>query len=237
MPVHLHTAPGAVAPVVLLPGDPDRACRAAALLDGATCYNENRGLLGFTGGYAGRTVSVQTTGMGAPSAAIVAEELIMLGARVLIRTGTAGGATAAVRAGELVVATASVPLDGTTRTYLGGDPYAPVADFDVVAALTAACRTAEVPHHTGLIATGDALYAESAGSTALWAGRGVLAFEMEASAIFTVAALRRVRAGCVVLVTNVSGVHDRIEGPAYDQAEAAMLRVALAAAAGLANAR
>ncbi len=157
----------------------------------------------------------------------------MLGARVLIRTGTAGGATAAVRAGELVVATASVPLDGTTRAYLGGDPYAPVADYEVVAALAAACRAGDVSHHAGLIATGDALYAESEGSTARWAGRGVLAFEMEASAIFTVAALRRVRAGCVVLVTNVSGVHDRIEGPAYELAEAAMLRVALEAAANL----
>jgi purine-nucleoside phosphorylase len=234
MPVHIHAEPGAVAPVVLLPGDPNRARRIAALLDDATRYSENRGLIGFTGSYTGRPVSVQTTGMGAPTAAIVVEELIMLGARVLIRTGTAGGATAAVRAGDLVVATGSVPLDGTTRAYLRGDPYAPVPDFGVTAALIAACRDAGAPHHIGLIATGDALYAESEGSTALWAERGVLAFEMEASAIFTVATLRRVRAGCVVLVTNVSGVHDRIEGPGYDLAEATMLRVAVEAAAALA---
>ncbi len=75
MPLHIHAQPGAVAPVVLLPGDPGRSERIAGRLDGAACYNRNRGLLGFTGTTAGIPVSVQTTGMGAPSTAIVAEEL------------------------------------------------------------------------------------------------------------------------------------------------------------------
>jgi len=233
VPIHIHASPADLAPVVLLPGDPGRARRAAAMLDGARCYNENRGLLGFSGAYRGRPISVQTTGMGAPSAAIVAEELIQLGAGTLIRIGTAGGAAEQVGAGELVIATASVPLDGATRTYLGGDPYAPAADFAVVTALVQAANAARVAHHVGLIATGDALYAESPDHTRRWAERGVLAFEMEASVLFTVAALRRVRAGCLVVATNTAGALDWLEGEAYAAAETRLLRVALEAAAAL----
>jgi len=233
VPIHLHATADDLAPVVLLPGDPGRAQRAAALLDGARCYNENRGLLGFTGTFRGRKVSVQTSGMGAPSAAIVAEELVLLGAKMLIRVGTAGGAAERVRAGEIVIATASVPLDGTTRAYLDGDPYAPAADFGVVSALVGAAEAAQVAHHVGLIATGDALYAESPDHAARWAARGVLAFEMEASALFTVAALRGVRAGCIVVATNSAGSLDWLEGEAYRVAEARLLQVALEAAAAL----
>jgi purine-nucleoside phosphorylase len=229
MPVHILAAPADVAPVVILPGDPGRAQRCAALLDGARCYNENRGLLGFTGAYAGMPVSVQTTGMGAPSAAIVAEELAMLGARALIRAGTAGGGRG-VGVGELVVATASVPLDGTTAAYVGREPYAPAASFAVVAALAESCRHRDVRFHSGLICTNDALYAEDRDHGDRWIARGVLAFEMEASALFTVAALRGLDAGCIVVATNAAGVHDRLTGTAYAAAEDAMLRVALDAA-------
>jgi purine-nucleoside phosphorylase len=229
MPVHIHAQPGDVAPVVLLPGDPGRALRVAALLEDAVTYNENRGLIGITGNFRGTRLSVQTSGMGAPSAAIVAEELALLGAKVLIRIGTAGGAAPDVRAGELVVATGSVPLDGATRAYVGGEPYAPVAAFDVVTALAAACRAEGAACHVGLIATDDVLYAEHPLAADRWAARGVLAFEMEASVIFTVAALRSLRAGCLLVVTNGAGIHDRLAGPAYDAAEQCMLRVALAA--------
>lgn len=232
MPIHIHATPADLAPVVLLPGDPGRAQRLAALLEDARCYNQNRGLLGFSGSYCGRPVSVQTTGMGAPSAAIVAEELIQLGATTLIRVGTAGGA-GRVRAGDLVAATASVPLDGATRAYLDGEPYAPAADFAIVSALVRAAEVAGVAHHTGLIATGDALYAESPDHAARWAARGVLAFEMEASVLFTIAALRGVRAGCIVVVTNAGGSRDWLEGEAYAVAEARLLRVALDATTAL----
>ena len=97
MPIHVTAQPGDVAPVVLLPGDPGRAERIAARLDGAACYTRNRGLLGFTGRMGGVPVSVQTTGMGAPATAIVAEELLTLGTRVLVRVGICGGVGARVR--------------------------------------------------------------------------------------------------------------------------------------------
>src|SRR3990167_2278454 len=143
-PIHVRAAPGDVAPVVLLVGDPGRATRAAQSLDGARCYNEFRGLLGYTGTWQGTRVSVQTTGMGCPSAAIVCEEMAMLGARTLIRLGTCGAVQPHMRATDPVIAPAAVPLDGTTSDYLGGDPFAPAATFEIVQALVAAAKREQV---------------------------------------------------------------------------------------------
>ncbi len=233
MPVHIRAREGEVAPVVLLPGDPARARRAVERLDGARLYNEHRGLVGFTGTYRGAPVSVQTTMMGSPSAAIVCEELIALGARTLIRIGTCGAAAPHVQPKDLIIATASCPLEGTTAQYVDGDPYAPVASFRVVKALTEAAEAAGVRHHVGLIATEDALYTVREGWTERWAARGVLAQEMEASAIFTVAALRGVEAGCVLVASNRAGQHVRLPDEDLQPAIDAMIDIALEAAAQL----
>lgn len=233
MPVHLRAREGDVAPIVLLPGDPARARRAAERLEGARLYNEHRGLLGFTGTYRGTAVSIQTTMMGCPSAAIVCEELISLGAKVFIRIGTCGAAARHVEPKDLVIATASCPLDGTTAQYVDGDPYAPAASFRVVRALTEAAEAAGVRHHVGLIATEDALYTVREGWTDRWAARGVLAQEMEASAIFTVAALRSVEAGCVLVASNRAGQHLRLPDDELQPAIDAMIGVALEAAVRL----
>ena len=233
MPVHIRAEPDDVAPVVLLPGDPGRAQRVAEQFDDVQCYNEFRGLLGYSGTFHGKRVSVQTTGMGAPSAAIVVEELAMLGATTVIRIGTCGGAGADVHPSDLVIATAACPLDGTTRQYLGGDAYAPAASFEVVRALVDATGAADIRHHVGLIATVDALYSVTPGWSETWAARGVLAQEMEASAVFTVAALRGLQAGCILVASNSAGQHERLSDdellPAVDQ----MIHVALEAAVAL----
>lgn len=233
MPIHIRADAGDVAPVVLLPGDPGRARRVAEQLDDVQCYNEFRGLLGYSGTFHGKRVSVQTTGMGAPSAAIVVEELAMLGAKTVIRIGTCGAAAADVHPSDLVIATAACPLDGTTRQYLGGDAYAPAASFEVVRALVDAAGAADVRHHVGLIATEDALYSVTPGWSETWASRGVLAQEMEASAVFTVAALRGLQAGCVLVASNSGGQHERLPDdellPAIDK----MIHVALEAAVAL----
>lgn len=228
MPLHLRAEPGEVAPVVLMPGDPGRAELVASRLDDSRCYTRNRGLLGFTGSWNGTPVSVQTTGMGAPSAAIVAEELVQLGARVLVRIGTAGG-VAAVRPGDLVVATAAVPLDGTTRTYMDQGPSAPAATFGVTAALADAARRSGNPYHTGIVMTDDVFYHPNPDHGRIWSARGVLAVEMEASAIFTVAALRGVAAGCLLLVSNTLFGDDWSTGVTHQQAVEQMIDVALAA--------
>lgn len=233
MPIHIRTEPGAVAPLVFLPGDPARAEALAARLRDPVCYNRHRGLLGFTGEAAGVRLSVQTTGMGAPSAAIVAEELVRLGARVLVRVGTCGG-VAGVAPGELVIATASCPLDGTTARYVAGDPYAPVASFAVTRALVDAAHALDLSPRVGLIATEDVFYNPDPRHRDTWAARGVLAFEMEASALFTVAALRGVHAGCLLTVSNTSGASNWLEGEGLQTAVERLLDVALAAAPALA---
>jgi purine-nucleoside phosphorylase len=237
MPIHIRAQPGDVAPVVLLPGDPGRATRVAGRLEGAGCYNEFRGLLGYTGAYKGTPVSVQTTGVGAPSAAIVVEELAMLGAKTVIRIGTCGGAGVDVRPTDLIVATASCPIEGTTRPYVGGDPYAPAATFRVVRALTEATERLGARHHVGLIATEDALYAVTPEWRERWAARGVLAQEMEASAVFTVAALRGLEAGCLLVASNAAGQHERLGDDDLEGAIDCMIEVALEAAVVLAKER
>jgi purine-nucleoside phosphorylase len=230
MSIHILAAPGDVAPVVLLPGDPGRAERVAARLDGAMCYNRNRGLLGFTGTFDGARVSVQTTAMGAPSAAIVAEELVQLGACVLIRIGTAGAVGEGVEPGELVIATASTPLDGTTAGYLNGKPYAPAADYRVVRALVSAAEQTDLTHHVGPIITDDVFYHPDEERLSHWAAFGALAVEMEASALFTVAARHRVQAGCIVTVSNFVGAAMWLEPDDLQRAVDGMIDVALAAA-------
>ena len=232
-PLHIRAQPGDIAPVVLLPGDPGRAERVAERLDGARCYNEFRGLLGYTGRYKGSLVSVQTTGMGAPSAAIVVEELALLEVRTVIRIGTCGGTGGDVQPKDLVIATAACPVDGTTRQYVGGDPYAPAATYRVVRALVEEAERLAVRHHVGLVATEDALYAVTPGWAKIWAARGVLAQEMEASAVFTVAALRGIEAGCVLVASNSAGEHERISDDQLLPAIDGMIEVALDAAVAL----
>ena len=139
-PIHIRARSEDVAPIVLLPGDPGRATRAAERLECARCYNEFRGLLGYTGSYKGTPVSVQSTGMGAPSAAIVVEELALLGVKTVVRIGTCGGAQPEIRPTDLIIATGAYPLDGTTRQYLGDDPDTPEATDRVVRALVKAAE-------------------------------------------------------------------------------------------------
>jgi len=224
-----------VAEFVLLPGDPNRASRIAdAFLDDVVRYNDHRQLLGYTGTYRGLRVSVQATGMGCPSLAIVAEELIRLGATTLVRVGTAGIVSDRVVPGELIVATGSVANDGTTRQYLRGAAYAPVADHGIVRALAEAGNAAGTPPHVGLIQTEDAFYATAPDDVPELRSRGVLAIEMEASALFLIAALRGVRAGCALVASNHIGDPEFVPQSVLDAGVEAMTRMALEAGLALA---
>ncbi len=205
MELHVHTDPDRLAPYVLLPGDPGRARTVAeSYLEDPVLTTDNRGLLGYTGRYRGVPVSVQTTGMGCPSLAIVVEELIRLGATTLVRIGTAGIIGPDVRPGDRVVADAAVPADGTTRAYLDGAPYATAPDFATTRALVDAA-TAHGGAHVGLIRTEDAFYATRPSDVAAMADLGILAVEMEAAALFLLGRLRRVRTGCMLVASNHVG--------------------------------
>ena len=203
--IHLRAEDGDYAPLVLLPGDPKRARRISERFDpgSARQVNEHRGLLGFTGTYNGTPVSVQTSGMGTPSLSIVVEELLRLGADRLIRVGTCGGIAPGLKTGDLVIATASCPVDGATATYLHGEPYAPAADFVLTRALVDAADSAGIAVRTGLVASVDVFYNTDDDYASRWRDRGVLAFEMEASALFFLAARAGVQAACALTVSDV----------------------------------
>ncbi len=204
--LHIHAEPKDIAPLVLLPGDPNRAKYIAeTFLESPKLYNDNRLLLGYTGTYQGVPVSVQTTGMGCPSTSIVAEELIKLGAKTLIRIGTTGIINREVKPGELVIAMSASPLEGTTKMYLNNLPYAPTASFNVVRGLVEAAETHDLAHHVGLINTEDAFYATLPEHVQRYEEIGVLSVEMEAAALFLIGKLRKVDTGCILVASNYIG--------------------------------
>jgi len=205
--IHLRAEPGDYAPLVLLPGDPGRATRIAERLDGgleaARLVTSHRGLLGYTGAIKGVPISIQTTGMGTPSISIVLEELLRLGARQLIRVGTCGGIAPGLRTGDLVLATAACPIDGATRSYLRGEAYAPAADFNLTHAIHHAAEAMKVPVRAGVVASVDVFYNTEPDYASRWRERGVLAFEMEAAALFFLAARSGAQAACLLTVSDV----------------------------------
>lgn len=233
MAIHLRAKPGDYAPACLLPGDPLRARRVAErFLDDVRQVNGERGLLGFTGSFEGTPVSVQATGMGCPSAAIVVEELAGFGVERLLRIGTCGALAPALALGDLVLALAAVPADGTSRHYTAGEPHAPTADWELLHGAVHAAKTLGLKLSVGPVATSDTFYDPDPDRHRRWAARGVLAVEMEAATIFTVAALRGLRAACLLTVSDlVDGRHtERILDDALETAVTAMAELALRAA-------
>jgi len=228
-PVHVRAEPGDFAESVLLPGDPRRATYIAeTFFEEAKLVTEERGMLGYTGTYKGEPISVQATGMGCPSAAIVTEELIELGARNLVRVGTCGGYHRDLRLGDLIIATAAAPQDGTVSSITRGIPYAPAAHFDIVHAAHHAAESAGRRTFVGPIVSSDLFYDPQEDPATLWSKLGVLAVEMEAAAIFTLCAIRGVRAGCLLTVSDTIGMEVvRISDEGLQRAVDNMMALAL----------
>ena len=209
--IHLHAEPGDFAPVVLLPGDPNRATRIAARFDGgleaSRLVTEHRGLLGYTGTVDGVPVSVQTTMMGTPTTTIVVEELLMLGVTTFIRVGTTGG-FGRLGIGDAVVALSAAAATGIGAQLGGGEATAPTADFEVVVALRDAAQALGLTTHVGPVVTSDVFYDPHPDGVARWGRRGYLSAEMETAALFLLAMRERangrpVRAGSILTVSDV----------------------------------
>ena len=228
--LHIHAQETDIAPFVLLPGDPNRATFIAeTFFDNPVLYNSNRQLLGYTGTYKGMPVTVQTTSMGCPSLAIVVEELIRLGAKTLVRVGTSGIIDPKINPGDLVIAMSAVPKEGTTAMYLNGDAYAPTASYDVINALVNSGKTAGFRTHVGIIQTEDAFYATTPDDVSTLESRGILAVEMEASALFTLGKLRKVATGCALVASNYIGDPQFIDPDMMKQSVSNMVSIALEA--------
>jgi 5'-methylthioadenosine phosphorylase/purine-nucleoside phosphorylase len=204
MPVHLRAEPGDYAPAVLLPGDPLRARYIAeTFFDDVRQVNGERGMLGFTGTFEGEPISVQSSGMGCPSAAIVIEELVQLGVQRIVRVGTCGGLQPDQSLGDLIIAISAVAADGSMATYTGGEPHSPTADFEVVHAAVHQARHDGQAVLVGPVVSSDVFYNPDGGQYQRWSDRGVLAVEMEAAILFTLGAMRKISAGCLLTVSDV----------------------------------
>ncbi len=203
MPIHVRAEPGDYAEACLLPGDPLRAKYIAeTFLDDVEQRNHERGMLGYTGTFRGKPVSVQATGMGCPSAAIVIEELVQLGVKRLLRVGTCGGLQADLRLGDLIVAISAVAADSTAQ-HLVSEPHTPTADWELVHGAVHAAKELGKPVRVGPIVSSDLFYNPDDGQYSRWSDRGILAVEMEAAVLFTLGALRKVKTGCLLTVSDV----------------------------------
>jgi DeoD family purine-nucleoside phosphorylase len=197
--IHLHpTAP--LAERVLLPGDPGRALRLAqALLDAPKMFNHNRGLWGYTGiAGDGAPLTIQSTGIGGPSAAVVISELADLGARTLVRVGTCGALDPTLNLGELLIATDAITADGTSRALGAFERTMP--SEPLTAALEAAADGAA---HFGAVVSTDLFYDPRPGQEQAWRALGARAVEMETATLFTLAANRGLQAASLLAVSDL----------------------------------
>jgi len=207
MSVHLEARPGEIAPIVLLPGDPLRAqFIAERFLTDAVCHNKVRNALGFTGTFKGARVSVQSTGMGMPSAAIYVHELLTTyNARVLIRLGTCGAIRADLRTRDLVLAQSAATDSAMFRATFNGATYAATASFELLQRAHALATTWGKPLRVGQVLTSDTFYPDERMLPTWWnpwAEHGVLAAEMETAALYTLAARRSARALSILTVSD-----------------------------------
>jgi DeoD family purine-nucleoside phosphorylase len=160
-------------------------------------------MLGYTGAFNGKPVSVQASGMGCPSAGIVVEELVQLGVKKIVRVGTCGGLQPDMQMGELVIAMSAVPADATPIHLIGGEVHAPTSDFELMHAAVHNAKHLGKPVRVGPIVSSDVFYNPDTEQYRRWSDRGVLAVEMEAAMLFTVGALKKIQAGCLLTVSDV----------------------------------
>lgn len=236
MSTHIGAQPGQIAPTVLFPGDPLRArWIAETFLDDATCYTEVRGMYGFTGTWQGHPVSVQGSGMGQPSMAIYANELFSeYDVASIVRVGSCGALTTDLAVRDIVIASGACTDSAMNRHRFLGIDYAPVADFGLLrSAVAAAEARPEITHHVGLIYSSDSFYNPRAAElSAPLVAHGVLAVEMEASALYTLAASYRRKALAICTVSDHIVTGEETTAAEREQTFGAMVEIALAAALG-----
>jgi purine-nucleoside phosphorylase len=204
MSIHIGAKQGEIAPTVLLPGDPMRAKNfAETMLEDVICFNQVRGMLGFTGFYRGKRVSVMGTGMGIPSLSIYVNELISeYDLKTMIRVGTCGSFQPYLKVGDLVLAMSASTDSHINRLRFGGMDYAPTASFNLLMKAYQATVDRGLEVHVGGIFSGDTFYGDDPDAWKLWADYGALVVDMESSGLYTLAAKFKVEALSILTVSN-----------------------------------
>lgn len=207
---HIQVAEGEVGKYVILPGDPKRCVKIAQYFDNPVLVADNREYVTYSGYLDGVKVSVTSTGIGGPSAAIALEELVRCKADTFIRVGTSGGMAEEVKSGDVVIATGAIRMEGTSKEYVPVE-YPAVADIQVVNALMEASEKLDLDYHTGVVQCKDSFYGQHSPETKpagyelmakwdAWVRCGCLASEMESAALYIAGSYLRVRVGAVMLV-------------------------------------
>ena len=209
MSTHIEAKKGEIAESVLLPGDPMRAKWIAEnFLKDAVCYNDVRGMLGYTGTYNGKRVSVQGTGMGIPSALIYCHELINeYDVKNLVRVGTAGSYHKDVKLRDIVIAMAASSTSGINNSRFINNDYSPTANFELFMKAASYAKENNIPIKAGNVLSADEFYTDDFDSYKKWAAFGVLCVEMETAGLYTIAAKYDVKALAILTISDslVSG--------------------------------
>lgn len=230
---HIQVGKGEVGRYVIMPGDPKRCKKIAQYLENPILIADNREYVTYTGTLDGVKVSVTSTGIGGPSAAIAMEELCRCGADTFIRVGTCGGMQTEVKSGDIVIATGAIRMEGTSREYAPIE-FPAVADITVTNALTKAVKEKEYSYHVGVVQCKDSFYGQHEPETKpvsyelqnkweAWKRLGCLASEMESAALFIVASYLKVRAGsCFLVVANQEREKQGLENPVVHDTDMAI---------------
>ena len=204
MSVHIEAKKGDIAETILLPGDPLRAkWISETFLENPVCFNKVRNMLGYTGTYQGKRISVMGTGMGVPSISIYAHELITeYQVKNLIRVGSAGSYQKDIKIRDVVLAMAASSNSGLNELRFNGADYAPTANFELFQKAAEAAKTKNIPVKAGNIFTSDEFYADDFESYKKWSKFGVLCVEMETAGLYTIAAKHNVNALSILTISD-----------------------------------
>jgi purine-nucleoside phosphorylase len=232
MTVHIGAAPGQIAETVLMPGDPYRAKWAAeTFLEGAELVNEVRGMLGYTGKWRGHTVTIQGSGMGMPSLAIYANELITAyGAQTLIRIGSCGAMQPHVQIRDVIIAMTASTITSPSSGIFRELNFAPCADYGLLAAAVKAAEGKGSKTHVGGIYSSDVFYAERADLDEQMVRHGILGVEMEAAELYAIAARHKRRALAVLTVSDHLQTGEALPAKDRERSFGDMVEIALEAA-------
>tara|TARA_R110002050_G_C8840795_1_gene505966 strand:+ start:31 stop:732 length:702 start_codon:yes stop_codon:yes gene_type:complete len=229
MSIHIEAKKGEIADTVLLPGDPMRAkWIAEKFLKDAVCYNNVRGMFGYTGFYKGKKVSVQGTGMGIPSALIYCHELINeYGVKNLIRVGSTGSYQKEVKIRDIVIAMAASSTSGINNSRFINADYSPTANFDLFMKACLYAKDKQIPIKAGNVLSADEFYEDEFDSYKKWADFGVLCVEMETAGLYTIAAKFNVKALSILTVSDSLVTKEKTTSEERESTFYTMIEVAL----------
>lgn len=229
MSTHIEAKKGEIAESVLLPGDPMRAkWIAETFLENAKCYNDVRGMLGFTGTFQGKQISVQGTGMGIPSALIYCHELINdYGVKNLIRVGSAGSYQKNITLRDIVIAMAASSTSGINNTRFVNCDYSPTADFELFMKAAFYAKENNIPIKAGNVLSSDQFYEDDINSYKKWADFGVLCVEMEAAGLYTIAAKFNVKALAILTISDSLITGETISADDRESSFSKMIEIAM----------